>query len=187
MNIKPGYKTTEFWLTIIISLWAMLVADIPTPWNALVPMIAVSIYGIARSLAKAGFIRGEVGRYLKENASKVAGALAAILLLGSLSVGWAAYPASFTWGAVTTNTDGSVITDLAGYKIHCGSAPGAYTTTVDVGNVTNHIDDGTLISSGGEGFCAATAYDTAGNESPYSNEVRVDFLAPGAPANFQWG
>lgn len=65
MDIKTGYKTTEFWLTVLVSLWAAIIADVSAPWNAIIPAAAVSIYGITRSLAKAGFIRGDVGRYFK--------------------------------------------------------------------------------------------------------------------------
>ena len=84
---------------------------------------------------------------------------------------------NFTWDA---NTEA----DLAGYKIHAGSASGTYTETVDVGNVTaytwSNIADG-------QWFWAATAYDTAGNESDYSNEVSlvIDTAAPGSPVNFK--
>lgn len=89
---------------------------------------------------------------------------------------WAA-SASFSWDA---NTE----PDLAGYKIHWGTATGVYTNEIDVKNVTiftvDSLPDGKL-------FFAATAYDDAGNKSEYSNEVVVTFdsVAPGKPLNFK--
>src|SRR3972149_5909585 len=65
--------------------------------------------------------------------------------------------AILTWDPPTTNTDGTPLTDLAGYKIHYGTTSGNYTTVIDVGNVTTYF--------------ATTAYDSSGNESGYSNEV----------------
>src|SRR4030067_1427045 len=37
-----------------------------------------------------------------------------------------------TWDAPTTNTDGSPLTDLAGYKIYYGDSSGQYSSTVPV-------------------------------------------------------
>ena len=76
--------------------------------------------------------------------------------------------ATLTWDAPTTNADGTALTDLAGYKVYYGTASGSYTTTIDAGNVTTYTV-GNLFS--GTYYFAATAYDTSGNESSYSNEV----------------
>jgi hypothetical protein len=69
----------------------------------------------------------------------------------------------------TTNTDGSPLTDLAGYKIYYGTAAGAYDQAIDVGNVTTYTLTG--LSPGQTYYIAATAYDTSKVESGYSNEV----------------
>lgn len=75
---------------------------------------------------------------------------------------------TLTWDPPTTNADGSPLTDLAGYKVHYGTATGAYTKTVDVHNVTTHrVED----LAPGTYYFAVTAYDLSGNESDYSNEV----------------
>jgi hypothetical protein len=61
--------------------------------------------------------------------------------------------------------------DLAGYKIHYGTAGGEYTNVVDVGNVTD-----CTIGSLEEGltyYFAATAYDSFGNESAYNEEISL--------------
>ena len=83
-------------------------------------------------------------------------------------------------------------TDLAGYKIHCGIAPKAYTITADVGKPA--LVDGRVVG-GVSGlaesttyYCAATAYDVAGNMSGYSNEVTVAIgdISPTAPGGLQY-
>ena len=78
--------------------------------------------------------------------------------------------ATIFWGGVTTNTDGSPLTDLGGYKAHCGTVTGAYTITADMGNVTTYKISDNLPGSGTY-YCAITAYNASGLESPLSNEV----------------
>lgn len=93
---------------------------------------------------------------------------------------------TLSWDAPTTNTDGTPLTDLAGYKVYCGQAAGVYDSPLDAGNVLSYrVSDSLAVD--GTYFCAATAYDTSGNESTYSNEVTfpLDRLAPGAPINLR--
>jgi hypothetical protein len=59
--------------------------------------------------------------------------------------------------------------DLAGYKLHYGTVSGSYTTVVDVGNHTTYTLAG--LSAGTTYYIAATAYNSSGLESIYSNEV----------------
>lgn len=63
--------------------------------------------------------------------------------------------------------------DLAGYRVHYGTASRDYGQWQDVGLVTEHTV--TLPSDVGTYFFAVTAYDTAGNESGYSAEVAFRF------------
>jgi hypothetical protein len=58
---------------------------------------------------------------------------------------------------------------LAGYKIYVGASSRTYDYSVDVGNSTEHTVTG--LADGQTYYLAATAYDTDGNESGYSNEV----------------
>ena len=74
------------------------------------------------------------------------------------------------WDASTTNADGTALTDLVGYKIHYGTASGAYNHSIDVGNVTTYTLTG--LTKGQIYYAAAIAYDTSGNESGYSNEFQ---------------
>jgi hypothetical protein len=74
------------------------------------------------------------------------------------------------WVAPTENSNGSPITDLAGYKIHYGTAPDNYTKVVAVSNpsisryVMDSLESGTY-------FFAITAYNSKGIESTLSGEI----------------
>jgi len=59
--------------------------------------------------------------------------------------------------------------DLKGYKIHYGNSSGNYDNTIDVGKVTIYTVSN--INEGINYYFVLTAYDEAGNESEYSDEV----------------
>ena len=71
--------------------------------------------------------------------------------------------------AVTLAWDANTEPDLAGYKIHYGTASRDYSHSIDVGNTTQHtlanLDDGTTY------YLAATAYNEDDNQSSYSVEL----------------
>ncbi len=76
---------------------------------------------------------------------------------------------TLSWDPPTTNSDGSTLTDLAGYKIYSGLSSGNYTQSVNAGNVTSYAF--TSLAAGTTYYFAITAYDTSGNESIVSNEI----------------
>ena len=77
--------------------------------------------------------------------------------------------ATLTWGAPTTNADGTPLTDLAGYKVYQGTSSGVYgSTAIDVRNVLTHQVTG--LPQGLHCF-VVTAYDTSANESSRSTEA----------------
>ena len=83
---------------------------------------------------------------------------------------------TLTWDAPTTNTDGTPLTDLAGYKVYWGIVSGIYTGNKDVGNVTTvNIAETIALTPRGNYCFAVTAYDVALNESIYSNEICNNF------------
>lgn len=93
---------------------------------------------------------------------------------------------TLTWDAVTTNVDGSPITDLSGYKIYFSQVSGVYTDadSRDVGNVTSVNIQNTIGNLKGNYCFVATAVDISGNESDYSNEVCSNFvIQKKAPVN----
>lgn len=93
---------------------------------------------------------------------------------------------TLSWDAVTLNVDGTPATDLAGYKIYWATTSGGYINTnmKSVGNVTT-VNIQTIAGQlKGTYYFVATAYDTAGNESNFSNEVSASFfVGKAAPKN----
>ncbi|MBH0200998.1 MAG: hypothetical protein HP496_01530, partial [Nitrospira sp.] len=71
---------------------------------------------------------------------------------------------TLTWNANTES-------DLAGYKVYRATSSGKYGTAIAAvpGNTTSYIATG--LQFGTTYFFVVTAYDIAGNESAYSNEV----------------
>jgi hypothetical protein len=77
---------------------------------------------------------------------------------------------SLAWQPPTQNTDGSPITNLAGYKVHYGTTSGDYTQTVAVNNagLTRYVLDNL---KSGTYYFAITAYNAQGTESTLSGEL----------------
>lgn len=71
---------------------------------------------------------------------------------------------TIAWNA---NTD----VDLAGYNIYAGERSRAYTEVADVGNSTEF--DWSLLEAGKTYYFSVTAYDVSGNESSFSDEIKV--------------
>jgi hypothetical protein len=92
-----------------------------------------------------------------------------LLVAGCLSSAQAVTSVTLAWDA---NTD----TDVAGYRVHYGTAPGNYAYILDVGNNTSavlpNLYDGTTY------FFVVTAYNSTLESQP-SNEIT--FTSPGAP------
>ena len=96
------------------------------------------------------------------------GALAITFLMGYVWTSWPCDPNCF--GATfLLQWDPNLEPDIAGYKIHWGTSSRVYQKSVDVGAVTSYelsgLDDGVTY------YFAVTAYNAAGLESDYSNEV----------------
>lgn len=77
--------------------------------------------------------------------------------------------AALAWDSVTAS-------NISGYRIYYGTAPGTYLQSfglgISVGNTTSYTLLG--LSSGTRYYFAVTAFDTSGNESVYSNEAFKD-------------
>ncbi len=77
---------------------------------------------------------------------------------------------TLTWEPPITNADGTPLTDLAGYRVYFGPGSGNYIYKNNVGDVTICTIGGLTRGT----WCfVVTAYDTAGNESDYSNEACI--------------
>jgi hypothetical protein len=56
-KVKPGVKTTEFWLTVAVDVAALLSAltsALPPKWASAVAGISTGLYALARGWAKSG-------------------------------------------------------------------------------------------------------------------------------------
>ena len=90
-------------------------------------------------------------------------------LLAAIAPNALASRVSLTWDPVTLNSDGSVITNLAGYRIHYGTESGSYEQTQDVvGTNVVTISD---LSDAQRYFFAVTGYTTGQVEGDISQEL----------------
>ncbi|MFT4637746.1 MAG: hypothetical protein ACI8T1_001056 [Verrucomicrobiales bacterium] len=93
---------------------------------------------------------------------------------------------------VTLAWDANLEPDIEGYRLHYGTAQGSYPNAIDVGNSTNSP---LTLPEPGTYYSIVTAYNTAGVESPASNEViisvpanippLVTLTAPSAESTFE--
>jgi hypothetical protein len=76
--------------------------------------------------------------------------------------------ASLSWTPVTQNTNGTVLANLAGYRVHYGMSANGMNTVVTLSNpsLTNYLV--TNLSSG-TWYFGITAYTATGVESTLSN------------------
>lgn len=88
-------------------------------------------------------------------------------------VGTATGGFTLTWDAPLTNSDGTTLTDLAGYRIYVGNASGDYNEIIELNDpgVTIHVFDQL---TPGIYYVAITAVDQGGNQSPLSEEVNAN-------------
>ncbi|MBJ6751615.1 malectin [Geomonas anaerohicana] len=81
----------------------------------------------------------------------------------------AAAQANIAWSAPTDSTG------VTGYKVHIGGSSGSYSQHIDVGSTTSYSSSS--LSDGSTYYFAVTAYNAAGAESAYSNEISRSFPA----------
>ena len=83
--------------------------------------------------------------------------------------------AALDWTSPTENTDGSVLTNLAGYNVHYGTSPDKLTQVVKITNpgLTSYVVDNLSI---GTWYFAMTSYAADGTESSNSGVVSTKIL-----------
>jgi hypothetical protein len=76
--------------------------------------------------------------------------------------------AKLSWAPPTRNTDGSALSDLAGYNIYYGTEPSALTQTIQIPNAAalGYVVSG--LATGTTWYFAVTSYSAAGQESARS-------------------
>jgi hypothetical protein len=114
---------------------------------------------------------GTVGTYSNIQIRVSDGTVEAALPAFSITVQQAANgSATLSWNAPTTRTDGSPLTNLAGYRLRYGNSSGNYPNTITISNpgltsyVVNNLASGTW-------FFVLAAYDSGGLESSNTNPV----------------
>lgn len=114
---------------------------------------------------------GTVGTYSSVTIRVSDGVVSASLPAFSITVQQAAIgSATLSWQAPTTRTDGSPLTNLAGYRIRYGTSVGSYPNLIDIPNggltsaVVGNLPRATW-------YFVVSAYDTTGVESNYSSPV----------------
>jgi PKD repeat protein len=76
---------------------------------------------------------------------------------------------TLSWDPPTTNEDFTTLNDLGGFIIYLGTAPGSYSQSIDVGDVTSYnVNE---LNGGMNYYFAITAYNITGFESGYSGEI----------------
>ncbi len=108
---------------------------------------------------------------MKRNGKSTATVCLIVFLTFVLVASAFAGEATLAWDAPTTNEDGTALGDLAGFRVYYGAASGGYSSSIDVGKVTTYRVTG--LTNGLTYYFATSAYDSAGNESAYSNEASM--------------
>jgi len=98
---------------------------------------------------------------------------------------------SLCWDRVTTNGDGTPVTNLGGYRIKLGAVTHVYTITKEVVLTPTPLAPcstlGSLTIPDGTYFAVVTAYNTDGAVSGDSNEVTfiLNTKVPAIPGNLR--
>lgn len=112
---------------------------------------------------------GDVGTYANVTITASNGTARSSLAPFSIAVqGTSLGSVTLSWAPPTTRTDGTPLTNLAGYRVSYGTAPGSYPNSVALNNaglstyVVDNLPAGTY-------YFVITALDANGLESSYSN------------------
>jgi hypothetical protein len=90
-------------------------------------------------------------------------------------VGTATGSATLTWNPPTQNTDGTPLTNLAGYRVYWGPSQGNYTNSTTISNpgLSSYVVDQLTPATW---YFALTAVNSSGAESSYSNVASKQVL-----------
>ena len=116
-------------------------------------------------------VQGDEGLYANITVSVSDGSTKVSLPTFSIEVTQTALGSmTLSWTPPTENTDGTVLEDLAGYKLYFGTTSGRYTNEVriDTPGISSYVIENLLPDTY---YVVATAFTTSGTESGYSNEA----------------
>jgi hypothetical protein len=115
--------------------------------------------------------RADAPGTLRVNYTQTAGSGSINMQAVALSEAAKASPAGsavLSWAAPNANVDGSALTDLAGYKVYWGTAPGTYSQSTQRLSAASRTHTVTGLAKG-TWYFVVTAVNSAGAESSYSN------------------
>jgi hypothetical protein len=118
----------------------------------------------------------EVGTYSNIGITVSDGSASANLAAFSIQVvGTATGSAMLTWNPPTQNTDGSALTNLAGYKVYWGTSQNNYVNSVTLNNpgLSSYVVDQLTPATW---YFALTAVNASGAESAFSNIASKQIL-----------
>ena len=79
---------------------------------------------------------------------------------------------SIYWSIPTTNTDGSSLVDLGGFKVYAGTTSGTYTTIYKINDPSvNFVNLNIFLSLPGTYYVSLSSYDLQNLEGPQSSEI----------------
>ena len=119
---------------------------------------------------------GQVGTYANITISVSDGTASTSLATFSIQVvGTATGSATLTWTPPTTNTDGSALNNLAGYKVYWGTSLGSYVNSATIANpgIATYVVDQLTPA---QWYFVVTAYSSTGVESTFSNVASKQVL-----------
>lgn len=105
----------------------------------------------------------------------------AVCLLTALATAALAVPSAAATGKVRVSWAANPEADVAGYRVHLGTATRTYTQVLDVGKTTQAELDGLLV--GDTYMVNVTAYSNAGLESHFGQEVVFTLEPPPVPTH----
>lgn len=108
---------------------------------------------------------------------------AIVLLVFFLLSSAIAGEANICWTPPTKNTDGSALTDLAGYRVYYGSSAATLDKVVQVPNPAATCQVITNLLDGSTWHFGVRAYNSKGVDSGLSNIPTKSFTIPNPPSN----
>jgi hypothetical protein len=135
-----------------------------------------------------GFYHGD--GYMQANKFLLAMAATLFIIAACMTLTAHAAQMQLAWDASTTNTDGTPLTDLAGYKVYYGQASRQYDVSVDAGLSTTAMLSG--LAPWRTYYVAVTTYNTSAQESDFSKEISTvipsdDFSLTASPTTVAAG
>jgi hypothetical protein len=172
-NFRPNVIDTRKGLPVAFTIahkpsWAAF--DIATGELSGTPA-ATGVFAAIRISVEAGVTRASLPEFsITVVPASTAAAGSNTTAAGSNTTATGPNGVTISWQAPRDNTDGSVLTNLSGYKIYYGGASGEYSSSIDLPNPSLNSY---LVQNlpAGQYYFTVTSYNSDGVESGFSPEV----------------